>query len=174
MPTVTAGKKCCMHNGKKQVGTTMSRWGVGPVFTALSLLYGVIILILHLVYLQSLTFTIGDRSINLIIGGVLIAIGLPVFIIPALTIDKYFFSNRLCTTGVYGFIRHPIYGAWITFIIPGTVIVMGSVIGITVPVFMYVVYRRLIKKEEQYLEVKFGAQYREYKKRVGGVFPKII
>jgi protein-S-isoprenylcysteine O-methyltransferase Ste14 len=152
----------------------MSRWGVGPVFTVISLLYGGMVLVLHLVFFPSLTFTIIDWPVNIIIGGALIAIGLPVFIIPALTIDKYYFSSRLCTTGVYAFIRHPIYGAWISFIIPGMVIIMGSIIGISVPVFMYFVYRRLIAKEEEYLENKFGAEYRNYKKRVGGIFPKIF
>jgi protein-S-isoprenylcysteine O-methyltransferase Ste14 len=163
-----------VYNIKRKAGSTISRWGVGPVFTALSVLYGGTILVLHMVFFRSLTFTLGYQSLNIIIGGALIVIGLPVFIVPAMTIDKYYFSNRLCTTGIYACIRHPIYGAWITCIVPGTVILMGSILGITVPVFMYAVYRRLIKKEENYLEMKFGSRYREYKSKVGGIFPKVF
>jgi len=37
---------------------------------------------------------------------------------------------------------------------------------------MYITFRMLIKKEENYLEQEFGQQYLEYKKRVNAVFPK--
>jgi len=38
---------------------------------------------------------------------------------------------------------------------------------------MYIVFRMLIKKEEDYLEQEFGQQYLEYKKKVKAVFPKL-
>ncbi|MFH1588962.1 MAG: isoprenylcysteine carboxylmethyltransferase family protein [archaeon] len=152
----------------------ITRWGVGPKFVLISVIYGMTILILNFTYFSSLRFLLIDKWVNIIIGTILILIGVPVFLLPAITIDKYFYKNKLCTTGVYSFIRHPIYGAWISFIVPGIVIIIGSYIGITVPIFMYIVFKILIPKEEKYLEKKFGDEYIEYKKKVGEIFPKLF
>ncbi|MEW6481560.1 MAG: hypothetical protein AB1397_00890 [bacterium] len=100
----------------------MTRWGIGPKFTMISVTYGIIILIVHLIYLPSLTFEIISKAVNIILGITLIIIGIPIFLIPALTIGKYFYEGRLCTTGIYSFIRHPIYASWIVFFAPGIVL----------------------------------------------------
>lgn len=150
----------------------ITRWGVGPIFAGISLAYGAMIFMLNQVYFPLLRFTLFSNTVNITLGVILIGIGLPVFLIPAFTIDKYFYEGKLCTTGVYRFLRHPIYAAWITFIIPGIVLIRGSVLGISIPIVMYLVFRILIVKEERYLEEKFGEEYLEYKRNVGSVFPK--
>jgi protein-S-isoprenylcysteine O-methyltransferase Ste14/SAM-dependent methyltransferase len=151
----------------------MTRWGIGPKFALISVIYGTIILIVHFVYFSSLTFTIISKSVNIVLGITLIILGIPIFLIPAFTIDKYFYRGKLCTTEVYSILRHPIYGAWISFIVPGIVLIVGSIIGISVPLFMYIIFRILIVEEEKYLEKKFGREYLEYKKKVGAIFPKL-
>jgi protein-S-isoprenylcysteine O-methyltransferase Ste14 len=50
----------------------------------------------------------------------------------------------------------------------------NSLLGLTVPFFMYGVFKVMIKEEEEYLEDKFGEAYFEYKRKVGSIFPKII
>lgn len=124
----------------------MTRWGIGP--------------------------TLFSPIVNFIAGILLIAIGVPVFLIPAFTIDDYFYKKKLCTTGVYAFVRHPIYAAWITWIVPGIVLIRGAVLGLSIPIVMYLIFRILIRQEEQYLEEKFGEEYREYRRKVGDVFPQ--
>ena len=151
----------------------MTRWGVGPKFTYISGAYFSLMLILHFIFLKDFTFILISRSVNIILGIVLISFGLTIFILAALVIDKYFQTGRLCTKGVYAFIRHPIYGAWIVYIVPGIVILLGSIIGITIPLFMYLVYRIMIVAEDRYLESKFGREYHKYKKDVGALFPKL-
>ena len=151
----------------------ISRWGVGPKFLFFSVVYYLIVFIVHYTFLHELKFVVFHSLINTILGIILIATGLPFFLIPAFTIDKYFKRGELATKGVYGIMRHPIYGAWIVFIIPGIILLQGSVIGISIPIFMYIVFRLVIKKEEEYLLNKFGNDFINYKKSVNGIFPTI-
>jgi protein-S-isoprenylcysteine O-methyltransferase Ste14 len=150
----------------------MTGRGVGLKFTIISGIYAAIILIIHFVWLPNLSLPL-PRLISLIIGIFLVIVGLPLFILPGIVIDKYFNEGKLATEGVYAYLRHPIYGSWIVFITPGIVFIINSLLGLTVPFFMYFVFRILIGKEEKYLEEKFGDEYLDYRKRVGSVFPKL-
>lgn len=151
----------------------MTRWGVGPKFTIICALYMAAVLVIHYLFFPSLTFKLGFRSVNIILGIILIVLGIPIFLIPGLSIDKYFLDGKLCKAGVYAYMRHPIYGSWIVFIVPGIVLIIGSIIGLSIPVFMYILFRILIIKEDEYLENKFGQEYLEYRKKVNAVFPKL-
>lgn len=149
----------------------MTRWGVGIGFTILSCLYFTLIIVVHFIWFAHLSIP-PPRTFTLIIGIFFIVLGLPIFIIPGLAIHKYFKEGKLATTGIYAYLRHPIYGSWIVFIVPGIVLIINSLLGLTIPLFMYLSYRILIVKEERYLEDKFGGEYLEYKRKVGAIFPK--
>ena len=151
----------------------MTRWGIGPKFTIISLIYAAIAFVIQNTLLTEFRFVIYSTLINKILGIVLILIGFITFIIPAFKIDKYFNEGKLCTKGVYAYLRHPIYAGWISFITPGFVIFRGSILGITIPIFMYIIFRALIPVEEKYLLDKFGDEYLEYQSKVGAVFPKL-
>ena len=151
----------------------MTRWGIGPQFTIISLTYVAIIFVIQNTLFPEFRFVIYSTLINKIIGIVLILIGFIIFLIPAFTIDKYFYEGKLCTKGVYAYLRHPIYAGWISFIVPGFVIFRGSFWGITLPIFMYIIFRVLIPVEEEYLIDKFGNEYHEYRSKVWAVFPKL-
>lgn len=149
----------------------MTQWGVGPKFTVISSIYSVLIVLINYIFLPSLTIPI-PRLLSLVLGIILIIIGVPIFIMPGMTIHKYFNEGRLATKGVYAYFRHPIYGSWIVFIVPGVVLMFNSLLGLTVPFFMYVLFKAFIKEEEEYLEDKFGEEYFEYQRKVGSIFPK--
>ena len=151
----------------------MTRWGVGPTFTIISLIYAAIVFAIQNIVFSEYRFVIHSTFINVIPGILLIAIGLIIFIIPAFTIDKYFYEGTLCKKGVYAYLRHPIYASWISFIVPGIVILRGSTLGITIPLFMYIIFRVMIRGEENYLIDTFGDEYIEYKSKVWAVFPKL-
>jgi protein-S-isoprenylcysteine O-methyltransferase Ste14 len=151
----------------------MTPWGIGPKFAAISLMYGAAAALAQYALYPEARFVVYDRMVNLILGASLAVVGLPLFLVPAFTIDRYFNQGRLCTEGVYACMRHPIYGAWISFIVPGITIIAGSVIGLTIPPFMYLVFRGLIAREERYLEEKYGEVYQEYRHRVWAIFPTI-
>jgi protein-S-isoprenylcysteine O-methyltransferase Ste14 len=113
------------------------------------------------------------RVLSQIIGILLLMIGVPLYLISAITIRKYFVEGKLATKGIYGYIRHPLYGSWIVLNIPGIILLMNFLIGFAVPIFMYGVFKILIVKEEKYLEDKFGEEFYQYKNSVGEIFPKI-
>lgn len=150
----------------------MTARGVGSIFTIISVIYTVIIFVIHFVFLSNFSLPL-PRLFSLTIGILLVIIGLPIYILPGVVIDKYFNEEKLATEGFYAYLRHPIYGSWIVFIMPGIVFILNSLLGLTIPFFMYFVFRILIVEEEKYLEEKFGDEYYEYKKRVGSIFPKL-
>ena len=149
----------------------MTQWGVGPKFTIVALIMAILVFTIHFAWLAHLKIPL-PRTLTLIIGIVLVIIGIPVFLVPGLTIHRYFEQGELTTRGVYSYIRHPIYGSWIVFIIPGIIFIFNSLIGFFIPILMYAVFKIFIVGEERYLEEKFGQKFTEYKKNVGSIFPK--
>lgn len=155
----------------KQREKRMTLLGVGLEFTIISITYTAIILALHFLWMSHFSIPV-PRVLTLLFGILLVVIGIPIYLISGLTIHKYFNEGKLATKGIYGYFRHPIYGSWIVFIVPGVVLIINSVIGLTIPIFMYALFKILIVEEDTYLEEKFGEEFFKYKKRVGGIFPK--
>jgi protein-S-isoprenylcysteine O-methyltransferase Ste14 len=150
----------------------MTRLGVGPRFTIISVGYVIIIVILNLIWLPNLSIPL-PRTFTQILGILLVIMGVPIFFIAGFILHKYFDEGKLITKGVYAYFRHPIYGSWIVFIVPGIILILNSLLGLTIPFVMYAIFKILIAEEEIYLEEKFGDQYFEYKRKVGGIFPKL-
>jgi len=150
----------------------MTLIGVGLSFAILSSIYTAVIFTLHFLWTSHLSVPM-PRAFTLIFGILLLLVGIPTYLISGLTIHRYFNEDKLATNGIYAYFRHPIYGSWIVFIIPGIVLIINSLIGLTIPIFMYVVFKILIVEEDKYLEEKFGEEFFKYKKRVGGIFPKL-
>jgi protein-S-isoprenylcysteine O-methyltransferase Ste14 len=159
--------------GGRTMNKEMDRFGVGPKFTVLGVGYGIIIYVLHYTLFSALTFTLVSRWVNIAFGIILILIGLPLFVISGIMVHRHINRGELCTTGVYAYFRHPLYAAWVVFIIPGIVIITGSIIAISLPVFLYLLFKIFTVDEEKYLREKFGNEYVEYEKGVKAVFPKI-
>ncbi|MEK6937781.1 MAG: isoprenylcysteine carboxylmethyltransferase family protein [Nanoarchaeota archaeon] len=148
----------------------MSRFGIGPWFALISLIYAAIIFGISYFFLP-LQFYLVSIIVNYVLGAVLVLSGLIFFSISAYQLHNNFNSGKLQTNGAYAFMRHPIYGTWIVFIVPGLVLIFPYLLGITIPFVMYGIFRGLIVKEEKYLLKKFGKKYLEYTKKVHRVFP---
>jgi len=147
----------------------MSRWGIGPKFGILTSLYSLIIYMIQNNFCQNFEYT-GLK----IFGFILILIGVCLFIYPAITIDKYINEGRLRTKGFYSYCRHPIYATWILIIIPGMILYWGAIIGLTIPIVAYFIFKKYIHIEEDYLLKMFGLEYRNYMDRVNAVFTKLF
>jgi len=148
----------------------MTRWGVGPLFALVSISYGFCTFILTK---SNPIFRINfiPYPALLTMGAILLLIGIPFFIMSVKSLHHAYNSNSLVTTGVYGICRHPMYGVWIFFIVPGIALTARSLLGLTIPIVMYILLRILAKKEEKYLEEKFGGQYLEYRRQTPFVLP---
>lgn len=63
---------------------------------------------------------------------------------------------------LFVYVMNPISVAWIMLIVPGIVIITGNILAIRIPFFMYLVFRKYINLEEEYLEEIFGEEYIYY------------
>ncbi len=114
-----------------------------------------------------------DTSTSKIIGIVIIVTGL-FFNFPALrqffktknTIITIKPANSLQTTGIYAISRNPMYISLILIYI-GLSIIIGNLWNfIFLPLLLLVVQEYIIKREEKYLERRFGKEIFNYKLKV--------
>jgi protein-S-isoprenylcysteine O-methyltransferase Ste14 len=79
---------------------------------------------------------------------------------------------RLVTTGIHGRMRHPIYLAHL-LMLTGWAFGTGLVVIWGLWGFAILTGIFLIRTEDAELERRFGDEYREYKRRVPAIFPRI-
>jgi protein-S-isoprenylcysteine O-methyltransferase Ste14 len=75
-------------------------------------------------------------------------------------------TNTIVTISVYSYTRNPIYLSMIILLIAFALFLNALWMIIVIPVFVLVMQKGVIEREEAYLENKFGSEYLNYKKRV--------
>ena len=82
------------------------------------------------------------------------------------TVDPHGSASSIVTSGIYRFTRNPIYLGFALMLI-GLPLNSGTYWGVVLlPVFVYLMNRLVIEREQAYLEKKFGEQYAAYRSRV--------
>jgi len=79
--------------------------------------------------------------------------------------------DSVVSTGVFRYVRHPLYLASILFYL-GLTISTLSLFSIALFVGIFIFYNYIASYEEKLLESNFGDEYREYKKITGKWVPK--
>lgn len=74
-------------------------------------------------------------------------------------------TTSIVTDGIYRFTRNPMYLSMVLLMIAISVLISNIWILILTPVFIIVIQKGVIEREERYLEGKFGTEYALYKKR---------
>ncbi|MCU1339506.1 MAG: hypothetical protein JWO19_5087 [Bryobacterales bacterium] len=75
-------------------------------------------------------------------------------------------SSALVVAGPYRFTRNPMYLALTIFYL-GVAVLMQSVCAVLLlPFVLFVIQRKVIRREEAYLERRFGAAYTRYQSEV--------
>ncbi len=75
-------------------------------------------------------------------------------------------ATALVTDGIFGWLRNPMY-VGLTLILAGLAVLLASDwMLVMAVVFIAVIHFGVVKREERYLEAKFGDAYRAYKARV--------
>jgi protein-S-isoprenylcysteine O-methyltransferase Ste14 len=115
------------------------------------------------------------------LGIILFILGYALRIYSRITLQKQFSvfvalqkEHMLITTGVYNYVRHPIYTAAIISFV-GFFLITNSLLGLVVGFvlgFPALLYR--IHIEEKMLIAHFGQEYINYKKRVKALIPWLI
>ena len=74
--------------------------------------------------------------------------------------------------GGFRYVRHPMYLGCIFFYL-GLAISTGSLYSIAMLVMIFVFYDYMATYEEKLLELRFGEEYRSYKRRTGKWVPRV-
>jgi protein-S-isoprenylcysteine O-methyltransferase Ste14 len=154
----------------------LDRWkkitGVGPCGAAISL---VVVLICWMVSKAFGHPEIIENPLPLrVIGIVLILSGLGLHVWSVQTLRGWWDHDRLCTGGPFKFFRHPLYAAWITFMVPGAVLCFNSLVFLFGIVAVHPIWHLLVRKEEQLMTGLFGEEYRLYADRTGRFIPRLF
>jgi protein-S-isoprenylcysteine O-methyltransferase Ste14 len=82
--------------------------------------------------------------------------------------------HSLVTTGVYQYVRHPMYAAHLLWAIAQGLLLSNWFAGWAFLVLSIPLYVVRIPREEQMMLEHFGEAYRAYRSRTGGMVPRII
>lgn len=148
----------------------MTIFGIGPKLVGLSFAYSIIPAALTMAYPGFFTISVLPGVFNFV-GIILLALGIPLWLLSIFPLLTGFTQGKLCTSGVYFIVRNPMYSAFIVFIVPAITLFFRSWILFTIPVVMCLVFKKLIKAEELYLEEQFGEEYLKYKSEVNALIP---
>lgn len=147
--------------------------GCGPAWGTVSFGYMGATIAAHYVRPEWFTITAVPYPVFAAVGGVLIALGLAFWTWARRTIARGFKQGTLITDGPYGWVRHPLYTAWMLLVVPGIALLFRSWLVLTAPLVMAGLFAVFIRSEEQTLTAAFGQAYRDYKTRVPSVFPRL-
>ena len=149
----------------------MSRWGVGPTILMTALSYIAVASTVTYHWPNICLIHTVPNPVFLAPALLLLAIGVPWLLVALIALTRNYNRDQLATGGIYGIVRHPIYAAWILFLIPGLVLLSPSWPLLLTPLVAYSAFRAKIGREESYLEARFGDRYRRYRSEVGALFP---
>lgn len=161
------------NTAKSQNNTTpkLSRLGIGPVFAALSISYFIATVALAIRFSPMFHLLLIPDTVRISCGVICLVAGLTLYGSGVFAMLQAYKQDRLSTSGPFKICRHPIYAAWIFFLVPGAAFVANSLLTFSTPLAMYFLFKWLIKKEDRYLEERFGAAYRRYRQSTPEIMP---
>jgi protein-S-isoprenylcysteine O-methyltransferase Ste14 len=108
-----------------------------------------------------------------VLGGIWILLGLSLFMWALITFRRagtspipHVPTTALTSKGPYSLTRNPMYLSMAMFCVGISLEVNMLWPLLSVPLVVIIIDRIVIRKEERYLEERFGDEYRQYKKRV--------
>ena len=162
-----------MSMNLKKEGQKLPLFGIGPLLVwgiGLLTLVGII-----LTYSILRTGTVrGNGAVVLrTLGVILIIAGFVIWYIGALRsgMDESITENKLNTSGIYAWVRNPMYSGW-WFMITGISLEWHNLwLLILIPVNWLILTVTLISTEEKWLLDVYGEPYAQYKKNVNRLIP---
>ena len=121
-------------------------------------------------YLLTVLLTWPER---IVIGVILIAGGIWLAVAPNLQFrsagtnpEPWKPSTALVTDGIFNWLRNPMYVGATLFLAGLSILLASDWMLVMTIIFVPVIHFGVVKREERYLEAKFGDAYRQYKARV--------
>ncbi len=148
-------------------------YGIGPVYGGIVLSLTVAAAVCRNLPVFATGHISTLRIPLLVIGILLILLGIFMWIHANFIskIDDGINNCRLVTTGIYAWVRNPIYSA-IMIACTGVIFIVGNVYFLILPFFFWGLMTVLLKAtEEKWLHEIFGQEYEDYCKRVNRCIP---
>ena len=147
--------------------------GVGPLYVITIVLITIISIIFSATrFIPVITFT-NMRWIFILIGILCFAIGITLWLMAVIIdkLDTHIIKNELVTTGVYAYVRNPVYSAFM-FVCTGVLLIYGNLVLLLLPIIYWGFMTVLMKStEEKWLEDLYGQEYIQYLQRVNRCIP---
>lgn len=113
------------------------------------------------------------HSARMVIGLLLIA-GSGALAVPAIlafraagtSVEPWKASQALVTAGIFRWVRNPMYVGLILLLVGLAVLLASDWMLVLTVVFVFALHYGVVKREERYLESKFGNAYRRYRDAV--------
>lgn len=86
---------------------------------------------------------------------------------------KIYDEHTLVQTGTYKVVRHPLYAS-IILMFYGAILVYRNILCFFAVTFIFIPFMYYRAKQEETLLIQTFSEYKDYKKRTGMFFPKII
>ena len=148
-------------------------WGASPIIFIITILYTIPIIIIN--YFLKPVFEINFIPYKILVAFAtfLLCIGIPLYIITLKSLKTAYKKKELITTGIFSICRNPLFAEVIFLILPGIILFFNSWLLLTIPCFLYIMFKIFINREEYLLEEVFGDEYIKYKNNTSAIFPKI-
>ena len=154
-------------------GQKLPLFGIGPY-----MIFGMGAVNLMGIILFGYIFRIGIlnspwKMIFRIVGTILIVSGIFIWFIGAVRsdMDDHIESNKLKTSGIYAWVRNPMYSGW-WFAFTGVTFMWHNIWMLVLPVINWIIMTiTLINTEEKWLSDLYGDEYETYKTKVNRCIP---
>ncbi|MBN2413266.1 isoprenylcysteine carboxylmethyltransferase family protein [candidate division KSB1 bacterium] len=148
-------------------------WGASPIIFIITILYTIPIIIINHYLKPVFEMNFIPHKILLSVTIILLCIGVPLYITTLRVLKTAYTKQELISTGIFSICRNPLFAVVIFLILPGIILFFNSWLLLTIPCFMFFVFKIFINKEEYLMEKKFGQEYVIYKNNTSIIFPKI-
>jgi protein-S-isoprenylcysteine O-methyltransferase Ste14 len=168
---------------KNWKGTAKTEQQVSQTEKSLLGLLWVVMIVLPLIYSVTGWLDFADYTLPVLMGWLGVALmACALFVFARAHVDlksnwsptlEIFEGHTLVTSGIYRYIRHPMYASQWIWVIAQILLLWNWVAGPTDLLFFIPFYILRVRAEEKMMLDTFGDQYHEYMKKTGAVIPKL-
>lgn len=148
-------------------------WGASPRIFVITILYAIPVIIINSLFKPVFVISFIPDKILTLIAVLLLCLGIPLYFIIIKILKATYKKKQLITNGIFSVCRNPLFAVVIILILPGIILFFNSWLLLTIPCFMYFIFKIFIHREEYLMEKEFGQEYIKYKKSTSAIFPKI-
>ena len=147
--------------------------GVGPLYAVTIILMTIISITLSATGIIPVITFANFQWIFILIGILCFIIGITLWLKAVIIdrLDTHIIKNELVTTGVYAYVRNPVYSAFM-FVCTGVLLIYGNLVLLVLPIIYWGFMTVLMKlTEEKWLENLYGKEYVQYRQHVNRCIP---